>query len=133
VTAVAAFAAIPCALLYLGADRGVMALAAYVPFILLIGAYNGPLHAMNQWLAKPRMRAMSVAIQLLIVNFVGGGLGPWLVGYMNDLLRPEFGDAGIRYSLMITVGLGAFFAGSFDLITGVFLRQGIVEPEEHAS
>jgi fucose permease len=106
------------------------ALLAYVPFIVLVGAYNGPLHAMNQWLAKPRMRAVSVAIQLLIVNFIGGGIGPWVVGYANDALRSEYGDAGIRYSLMMAVGLGAFFAGSFYWVTSFYLRQNIVDTEE---
>lgn len=132
VAAGAAFGAIPCAVLYLQAESGVAALLAYVPFILLVGAYNGPLHAMNQWLARPRMRAMSVAIQLLIVNIVGGGVGPWLVGRMNDALRGDLGEAGIRVSMLVTLGVGAFFAGSFYCVTGVFLREGIADSEPRA-
>jgi predicted MFS family arabinose efflux permease len=131
VAALAAFAAVPCAFLYLRAESGTVALAAYLPFIVLIGMYNGPLHAMNQWLAKPRMRAMSVAIQLLIVNIVGGGIGPWIVGRMNDSLHAELGDAAIRTSMMLSLGTCAFFAGTLYLVTGVFLRRGIADTEEH--
>jgi hypothetical protein len=91
--------------------------------------YNGPLHAMNQWLAKPRMRAMSVAIQLLIVNIIGGGIGPWIVGRMNDSLHAELGDAAIRTSMMLSLGTCAFFAGTLYIVTGVFLRRGIADTE----
>jgi len=130
VAAIAAFGAIPCALLFLRAESGQMALVAYLPFILLVGVYGGPLHAMNQFLAKPRMRAMSVALQLLIVNIVGGGLGPWLVGRMNDRFRAEHGDAGIQISLLIAICLTCVIAGVFYLITSVFLRQGIAQAQE---
>jgi MFS family permease len=130
VAALAAFGAIPAAALYLLAESGAAALGMYLVFILLVGAYNGPLHAMNQFLAKPRMRAMSVAVQLLIVNSIGGGLGPWLVGRLSDSLRPEYGEEGIRYSMLAAIGVSAFLAGVFYLVASVTLRKGIAEAEE---
>ena len=129
IAALAAFLAAPAAGLYLLADSASAALWSYLVFILLVGAYNGPLHAMNQFLAKPRMRAMSVAIQLLIVNLVGGGLGPWLVGRLSDTLRPEYGDHAIRYSLLAVICVNAILAGAFYLICGTTLRRGIAEAE----
>ena len=53
---------------------------------------------------------MSVAIQLLIVNLIGGVIGPWVVGRASDALRPEYGEAGIRYAMWVTVGIAACFA-----------------------
>ena len=130
VAALAAFLAAPAAGLYLLADSASATLWAYLIFILFVGAYNGPLHAMNQFLAKPRMRAMSVAIQLLIVNTIGGGLGPWLVGRLSDTLRPDYGEEGIRYALLSVIGVSALLAGVFYLISSTTLRRGIAEAEE---
>ena len=45
------------------------------------------------------MRAVASAIILFVINLVGLGLGPQLVGILNDLLQPSFGDEAIRYSL----------------------------------
>jgi predicted MFS family arabinose efflux permease len=110
-------------------DSSRTSLFAYFGFILLIGAYNGPLHAMNQFLAKPRMRSMSVAIQLLIVNLVGGVIGPWAIGRACDVLRPEYGEAGIRHAMAFTVGVCTIVASLFYLATSRSLRQGITDAE----
>ncbi len=129
VAAAAAFGAAPAAAAYLLTGTGTASLGAYLVFILLIGAYNGPLHAMNQFLARPRMRSMSVALQLLIVNVIGGGLGPWLVGRLSDSLRPELGEAGIRYAMLTTIGASALLAGVFYLVASVYLKRGIADAE----
>ena len=125
VAALAAFGAVPLAALYLLAGSGEKSLWAYLLFILLVGAYNGPLHAMNQWLVRPRMRATSVAIQLLIVNAIGGGIGPWLVGRLSDTLRPDYGDEGLRHAMLAVISGSALMAGFFYLLTSVSLRKGI--------
>jgi predicted MFS family arabinose efflux permease len=125
VAAGAAFASIPFAALFLMSETRQASLAAYLPYILLVGAYNGPLFALNQSLARPRMRAMAAAIHLITVSLIGGGLGPWLVGRMNDALRPEYGDAGIRYSLLGVIALGSVLAGLLYLATGITLRRDL--------
>jgi MFS family permease len=51
--------------------------------------------------AKLQMRAVSVAVLLLCASLLGQGLGPLLVGALNDMLRPSLGDLGIRYSLLV--------------------------------
>lgn len=60
-----------------------------------------PVYAMNQAVVKVRTRSLAVAIQLLVVNLFGLGLGPVVVGALNDALRPEYGDGAIRYTMMI--------------------------------
>jgi MFS family permease len=130
VAAAAAFASIPCAVLFLTVEGKYAALAAYAPYILLVGAYNGPLFALNQGLAKPRMRAMSAAIHLITVSLVGGVLGPWLVGRSNDVLRAQYGDAGIRYSLIGVIALGSTLAGLLYLATSITLRRDLAAARE---
>ncbi|RZM18405.1 MAG: hypothetical protein EOP67_60260 [Sphingomonas sp.] len=50
-----------------------------------------------------QIRAMWAAITLLVINLVGLGLGPTLVGWLSDLLKPGFGEDSLRYALVIIV------------------------------
>ena len=48
---------------------------------------------------------MWAAITLLVINLVGLGLGPTLVGWLSDLLKPGFGEGSLRYALIIIVSM----------------------------
>ncbi len=86
------------------------ALACFIPFYTLTAMYLGPMFAMVQGLVELRMRATAAAIMLFVTNLVGLGVGPLLVGALNDhVFGPLYGTAGIRYSLL-TVGLLGGFA-----------------------
>ena len=100
-----------------------LALACYAPQILAIGLYQGPIYAMNQGLAKPRMRAMAVAIHLFIVSIAGGGVGPWVVGRASDALRPSEGELGIRFALLGVFAAGISAAGLFYLLAARTLAR----------
>jgi MFS family permease len=121
--AIAAFAALPCGVGFLLAGSPALAIACYAPQILAIALYNGPLYAMNQNLAKPRMRAMAVAIHLFVVSIVGGGVGPWLVGRASDALRAGHGDLGIRFALLGVFAAGVVSAGLFYLLAARSLAR----------
>jgi hypothetical protein len=62
------------------------------------------------------MRAVSIAIFLLCVNLVGQIIGPLVVGSLNDVLKPVYGDLAIRYSMLF----GAFCA----LPAGILIMLG---------
>jgi len=86
-------------------DNQQLALLCFIPFYFLGAMYVGPMHSMIQSLARVRMRATASAILLFVVNMVGAGLGPLLVGVLNDyVFGPAYGDQAIRYSLL-TVGI----------------------------
>jgi hypothetical protein len=56
------------------------------------------------------MRALSSAIVLLSATCFGQGVGPLVVGALNDLLKVDFGAQAVRYSLLataVTTVLGA--------------------------
>jgi MFS family permease len=74
-----------------------------VPSALLGGLWAAPGHAMVQSLARPQMRATASALMLLLFNLIGFGLGPWLVGLLNDLLEPRLGAESVRWSLFVIV------------------------------
>jgi MFS family permease len=64
------------------------------------GLQFGPVYALCQDVARPHMRAVSIALFLLCVNLVGQVIGPLVVGSLNDLLKPIYGDLAIRYSML---------------------------------
>ncbi|MBW2267479.1 MAG: MFS transporter [Deltaproteobacteria bacterium] len=123
--ALAAFASVPAVAGFALAGSPMAALFGFALLIFATGVYTGPLYAMNQFLAKPRMRAMSVAIHLFVVSIMGGGVGPWLVGRLSDTLAGDFGDLAIRYALLSVVAGGALIAGIFYLFASVTLRADV--------
>jgi hypothetical protein len=55
----------------------------------------------------PGLRATASATQLAVTNVVGYGVGPALVGFLNDALAPRLGDEAIRWSLLGAAVVGA--------------------------
>ena len=52
--------------------------------------YLGPMYAIVGGVVDSRMRATSVAITLFIVNLLGYGLGPPLIGFLSTALKGMF-------------------------------------------
>src|SRR5215475_8175309 len=76
----------------------------------LVGFHLGPIFAIAQTVAKPSMRALASALILLSATCFGQGVGPLVVGALNDALKGEYGADAIRYSLLsasLTTMLGA--------------------------
>jgi predicted MFS family arabinose efflux permease len=79
------------------------ALLAYVPVNLLAAVFGPPSYAIGQGLARLRMRALASACMLFVINLIGLGLGPYLVGLLSDVLQPRFGVESLRYALLISL------------------------------
>ena len=90
----------PCVVAFLLWPDAQTGLWFLVPSALLGGLWAAPGHAMVQGLARPQMRATASALMLLLFNLIGFGLGPTVVGLLNDLLEPQFGAQSIRWSLL---------------------------------
>ena len=75
------------------------------------GFYLAPTFAMVQSLVPPEMRAVAAAITLFMMNIIGMGIGPQIVGIMSDLFSVEYGRESLRYTLMFfcTVNLWCGF------------------------
>jgi len=104
VPALASVCALPFLLLFLWAGDARLAFAAYVPVGFLTGMWAGPTYAAVQGLAPLRMRATASALLLFALNFIGMGLGPLVVGVLNDQLEPHFAQEAVRYSLAVVAG-----------------------------
>jgi MFS family permease len=93
---------VPMTLLMLNVESYKMALALFILQQFVFSAYSGPIYAAMQFMVPAKMRALIVAIHLFILNLIGVGLGPLLIGMMNDAFLMDYGEAAaIRYSLMI--------------------------------
>jgi predicted MFS family arabinose efflux permease len=80
--------------------------AALLLFILpaiISNFYLAPVLAQTQSLVPLRMRGVASAIVLLIINLIGLGLGPLVVGALSDFFEPRFGEESLRYALMLSV------------------------------
>lgn len=111
--AVATLSAVPFYVGFLLSPDPWIALLLLAPMVLLNATSIAPLWAANQAIAPLRMRATAYAIIHLGLSAVSGGLAPLIVGFMNDVLDPKFGQEAIRYSLfliVITNVWGAFHA-----------------------
>jgi hypothetical protein len=104
--AIVSLVGLPFAFLFLLSDSRLVSLLSFFPFYLLANVYVPALHTVNQNLAKLRMRATAAALILFVVNIVGAGAGPLIVGVLNDLFAPRFGDEAIRYSLATLASTG---------------------------
>jgi MFS family permease len=111
--------------------------------------YLGPMYAVTQGIVAPRMRATAVAVLLFVVNLIGYGMGPPVIGALSDFLAngqlaqfslttaacatPEVQlanatncaagvETGLRWAMMIGV-LGYLWAGLHFLISARTLRR----------
>jgi predicted MFS family arabinose efflux permease len=117
--------AFPFVLLFFLLDDPRAAIAAYFASLLFANSYLGPTFALIQHLAPLRLRSMWAAVTLLVINLVGLGLGPFLVGRLSDLLEPAYGADSLRYAMLV-VACGTPWAVFHYWRAGVLLRRGEV-------
>ncbi len=72
---------------------------AFIPG-LLINVYLGNTIATTHGLVGQRMRATASAILFLVINIIGLGLGPWMIGLLSDSLAPTQGVESLRYAML---------------------------------
>jgi MFS family permease len=96
----------------------VFTLPALVVALVIVGASQGPVLALVQDLVPSDRRGIATALLLFLINAIGLGLGPLMVGLFSDALHPKFGPDSVRYALVAVISVGgtisgaAFFCGS---------------------
>ena len=111
-------------LLFLYLGDPVHAVIAYLPGQLLVNSWVGPTYAMTQSVAPPPTRALAAAIVVFAINLIGMGLGPVVVGALNDALAPRFGLEAVRYSLMVAA-VPHTLAALFNVLAARTLREDL--------
>ena len=65
----------------------------------LYSMYLGPAIAVAHLLVPASMRALTSAILFLVLNLIGLGFGPLIVGIISDLLAPTLGVESLRWAM----------------------------------
>ncbi|HEX6859797.1 MAG TPA: MFS transporter [Caulobacteraceae bacterium] len=102
-----------------------------IPF-LVVGAithyfYLGCMYATTQGIVQPRLRATATAVLLFIVNLLGYGLGPPVIGALSDALaNMNLADAGLTLKACeagadaVTCAAGQEFGLRWAIFIGLF-------------
>ena len=120
--------AFPFYLVALVLDNPYLAIAVLVAPSLLNSLWLGPTFGTIQNLAPMRMRALASAMLLFILNIIGLGLGPFLVGVLSDLLSGPFGIDSLRYAILIAT-VAYLWAGAHFLFAGRTIRRDLAATE----
>lgn len=72
----------------------------------LQSVYLGPSLAVAHSLVPASMRALTSAVFFLVINLIGLGFGPLVVGFISDLLKPTLGVESLRWALSIIIVMG---------------------------
>jgi len=97
---------IPFVVGFLLVDDPTYSFLCFIPFYALGAMYVGPMFSMVQGLVRLRMRATAASILIFVVNMIGLGLGPLIVGVLNDAWDLRWGVNAIRYSMLVIGVLG---------------------------
>jgi hypothetical protein len=96
---------VPFGLVVYSLDSTAVALVLLTLYVALSAAYLGPSIASTYRLVGLRERALASAFLLLILNFIGLGLGPMFTGAVSDLFMTHFVSEGIDKKVAIADGL----------------------------
>ncbi|PKP91047.1 MAG: MFS transporter [Alphaproteobacteria bacterium HGW-Alphaproteobacteria-16] len=115
---------LPLSFLFFASTDPWLAIPVYWASIVLINSYLGPTFALIQGLAPLRMRALWAAVTLLVINLIGLGLGPTMIGVISDMLTPAYGEAEALRFAMLTFAAATPWALFHYWRAGVWLKRG---------
>jgi MFS family permease len=105
VPAVATLVNVPVAMMaYTSPDRITVVWLLFISLVFGV-MYLGPTFATLQRLVSARERALGSALLLLVINLVGLGLGPYLVGVLSDIMNQVFLNDGLAAAQAKAQGL----------------------------
>ena len=103
VSAYSALVSIPFSVVVYFSSSMSLILAALVVVYICYSMFLGPSIAVTHSMVPPNMRAFSSAILFFVLNLIGLGFGPLVIGIISDLLIPTFGNESLRWALSSTI------------------------------
>ena len=125
VPGIATIISVPFAVIFYTTGNPILAIFLAIPGAILGPMYLGPTFATTQTLSPLAMRSLASAILLFILNLIGLGLGPLFAGFLSDLLRPEYGEESIRYSLLLLAVVGNVWSAFHYYLGSRTLREDL--------
>jgi MFS family permease len=111
--AYAIIAAIPLAAGTLFLQNHFLSLLCLGLCVFMQSTYLGPSLALAHSLVPASMRAFTSAIFFFVINLLGLGFGPMVVGILSDLLQQDLGNESLRWAMSIIIIFGAVSAVLF--------------------
>jgi MFS family permease len=99
--AIGAAISVPAELIFLLSDDLPIALTGLGLASLAGAMHFGPSYAAMAAIVPASMRATTAAAFLFCVNIVGQIVGPLAIGWLNDRWAGNYGDAAVRYSMIL--------------------------------
>lgn len=96
---------VPFGLMVFSLDDTRVAMLLLTVYMALAAAYLGPSIASTHRLVGLRERALASAVLLLVLNFIGLGLGPLFTGALSDLFREYWMSRGVAEKAALADGL----------------------------
>lgn len=115
--------AIPFYVGFVHAPTWPMALVMLFGLMLLNYSYLSPSVALVQLETPPDQRVMAGALLLLVINFIGLGLGPTYVGAASDWFRPSHPDHSLQMALYTLTPFFVLASALFLVLARVLRRE----------
>jgi predicted MFS family arabinose efflux permease len=113
------------ALTLLVQEKSTALIVQLLPSMFTTG-YLGAALSVFHGAVEPRMRATASALFFLILNIVGLGFGTFIIGFVSDVLAPQFGIESLRYSMLLVVSIACVWSALHFLLGARDIkRQGL--------
>ena len=119
----------PFQFIYLFSDSAPVWISSYAAAALFSIMHQGPIYAVYVSVAQARSRAVAVSVALLGATVVGQFGGPILIGWLNDEMHARFGEAAIRYSMLVVMACSAL-GGLCYLVAARYVRADTARAAE---
>jgi|TARA_B110000879_G_scaffold210252_1_gene299900 predicted MFS family arabinose efflux permease len=123
--AIAGFISVPFMVFIYLVDSPYASLSLAIIPGLLQQVYFGSTIATTHALVGLRMRALSSAILFLILNIIGLGLGPVVIGYLSDYLQPTFGVDSLQHAMLYVLPFTMFWSACHFSFASKNLREDL--------
>jgi len=104
-SALGLFLSVPFIIAALLIEQTWLAIVLFFPGMVLKSLYIGSVPSAIQGLVPTSSRAVASATMLFLQNLIGLGVGPLILGYFSDILKPVYGDDSVRYVLMAAMSM----------------------------
>lgn len=116
---------VPVQLAILLSGKVYFALVMTAPFHFLSAAYLGAVLAVSHSLVSARMRALTSAVLFFVLNLIGLGLGPVIVGFLSDTFTQNGMDAPLGTAMVICGTIAAIWSVLHYILAARSVRKDI--------
>lgn len=121
---------IPIAIFVFFAGNTQAVLGATVISYFLSALYLGPAIGITHNLVSAKMRAFASAVLFFVLNTIGLGFGPLVIGMLSDWLEPSYGVDSLRWAFCVTFLTGIIAACLF-FMAARYYRDDLLEQGGH--